>query len=55
MGDLDTRRQLIGYLGFVPSEQSTGESVKRHGMSKAGNGRVRHAADETAWSYRHRP
>ena len=24
-----TPRQLMGYLGLVPSEQSTGESVKR--------------------------
>ena len=41
IGDLrqfDTPRQLIGYLGLVPSEQSTGESVKHLGITKAGNG-----------------
>ena len=58
IGDLrrfDTPRQLMGYLGLVPSEQSTGESVKRLGITKAGNGRVRRALVETAWSYRHLP
>lgn len=28
----------MGYLGLVPSERSTGESVKRGGITKAGNG-----------------
>jgi len=58
VGDLrrfETPRKLMGYLGLVPDERSTGESVKRLGITKAGNGRVRRALVETAWSYRHLP
>lgn len=33
----------------------TGESVRRGGITKAGNGRVRHMLVESAWTYRHPP
>lgn len=39
----------------MPSERSTGESVRRGGITKAGNGRVRHMLVESAWTYRHQP
>jgi transposase len=43
LGDL-TRftdpRQLMAYLGLVPSEHSSGRSVKRGGITKAGNTRL---------------
>jgi transposase len=58
IGDLrrfDNPRQLMGYLGLVPGERSTGDSVRRLGITKAGNGRVRRALVESAWSYRHVP
>jgi transposase len=58
LGDLrrfDTPRQLMGYLGLVPGERSTGVSVRRLGITKAGNGRVRRALVESAWTYRHVP
>jgi hypothetical protein len=29
----------MGYLGLVPSESSTGDTVNRGGITKAGNGR----------------
>lgn len=48
-------RQLMGYLGLVPSERSTGSTVRRGGITKAGNGRVRHMLVESAWTYRHPP
>lgn len=48
-------RQLMGYLGLVPSEPSTGDTVLRGGITKAGNGRVRHMLVESAWTYRHPP
>lgn len=57
-GDLrrfENPRQLMGYLGLVPGESSTGEHVRRLGITKAGNGRVRRALIESAWSYRHLP
>ena len=44
IGDLSrfaSPRQLMAYLGLVPSERSTGESVKRGSITKAGNGRAR--------------
>jgi transposase len=48
-------RQLMGYLGLVPSESSTGDTVKRGPITKAGNRRVRHMLVESAWTYRHPP
>src|SRR5919112_510152 len=47
--------QLMGYLGLVPSERSSGDTVRRGGITKAGNGRVRHMLVESAWTYRHPP
>jgi transposase len=58
IGDLrrfENPRQLMGYLGLVPGERSTGESVRRLGITRAGNSRVRRALIEGAWSYRHPP
>lgn len=51
----ESPRQLMGYLGLVPSERSTGTTVRRGGITKAGNGRVRHMLVESAWTYRHPP
>ena len=51
----ESPRQLMGYLGLVPSERSTGDTVRRGGITKAGNGRVRHMLVESAWTYRHPP
>jgi len=58
VGDLSrfqTPRQLMGYLGLVPCESSTGDTVNRGGIAKAGNGRARRILVEAAWSYRHPP
>jgi transposase len=58
IGDLSrfaSPRQLMAYLGLVPSERSTGESVKRGSITKAGNGRARRVLVEAAWAYRHPP
>jgi transposase len=55
LGDL-TRfanpRQLMAYLGLVPSEHSSGTSVKRGGITKAGNNAARRVLIEAAWTYR---
>ena len=45
----------MGYLGLVPSERSTGDTIRRGGITKAGNSRVRHMLVESAWTYRHPP
>lgn len=49
----DNPRQLMAYLGLVPSEASTGERVRRKGITKAGNNQVRRVLIEGAWTYRH--
>src|SRR5512136_1833358 len=44
IGDLSrfgNPRQLMAYLGLVPSENSTGESTRRGSITKTGNGHVR--------------
>lgn len=55
LGDL-TRfanpRYLMAYLGLVPSEHSSGASVKRGSITKAGNGAARRLLIEAARSYR---
>jgi len=55
LGDLHrfaTARQLMGYLGLVPSEDSTGEKRHQGGITKMGNGIARRALIEAAWNYR---
>ena len=47
----ESPRQLMAYLGLVPSERSTGEKQRRGALTKAGNGRARVALIEAAWSY----
>jgi len=47
--------ELMGYLGLVPSENSTGDKIKRGPISKAGNRRARRMLVECAWSYQHPP
>ena len=44
--------QVMGYLGLTPSEDSTGDSVKRGPITKAGNSRARRTLIESAWTYR---
>ncbi len=48
-------RQLMGYAGIVSREHSSGQSVRRGSISKAGNAHLRRIVTEAAWSYRHRP
>jgi transposase len=58
IGDLSrfaTPRELMAYLGLVPSEHSTGDTIKRGPITKAGNRRARRILVECSWSYRHPP
>lgn len=55
LGDItrfDSPRQLMMYLGLVPSEHSSGSSTRRGGITKAGNGHVRRVLVEASWCYR---
>lgn len=54
IGDInrfENPRQLMAYLGLVPSENSSGSSIKRGGITKTGNGHVRRALVEAAHAY----
>ncbi len=46
------RRQLMAYLGLVPSEYSSGKRVARGRITKAGNSHARRVLVEGAWTYR---
>jgi transposase len=48
-------RELMAYLGLVPSEYSSGETQRRGALTKAGNSHARRVLIEAAWHYRHRP
>src|SRR5262245_52232233 len=55
IGDLSrfqNPRELMGYLGLVPSESSTGDKVNRGGITKAGNGRARRILIEASCTCR---
>src|SRR6201994_352206 len=45
-------RQLMAYLGLVPSEHSSGATRRQGAITKAGNGAARRMLIEAAWSYR---
>lgn len=50
-----TARAFMGFTGLVPSEYSSGESVHRGRITKAGNTGLRTQLIESAWAYQHRP
>jgi len=55
LGDItrfDSPSQLMAYLGLVPSEFSSGNTIRRGGITKTGNGHVRRVLTEAAWCYR---
>jgi transposase len=45
--------ELMGFLGMVPSERSTGDRIERGPITKAGNRRARRILVECAWSYQY--
>jgi transposase len=54
IGDItrfENPRQFMAYLGLVPSEHSSGSSVKRGSITKTGNGHVRRVLVEAAHAY----
>ena len=55
-GDLsrfENPRQLMSYLGLIPSEPTTGERRRQGGITKTGNSHARRALIEGAWAYRY--
>jgi transposase len=56
LGDLqrfDSPRQLMSYLGLIPSEHSSGERRRQGGITKTGNSHARRVLVEGAWAYRY--
>jgi len=51
----DSPRQLMGYSGLVPSEDSSGNRIKRGAITKTGNAHLRRVIVEAAWAYQFRP
>ncbi len=47
-------RAFMGFTGLVPSEYSSGVSVHRGHITKAGNAHLRTQLIESAWAYQHR-
>jgi transposase len=47
-------RHLMSYLGLVPSEHSSGNTVRRGSITKTGNSNARRLLTEAAWNYRAR-
>ncbi len=55
LGDItrfDSPRELMSYLGLVPSEHSSGGSRRQGRITRTGNGHVRRVLVEAAWNYR---
>jgi transposase len=56
LGDLtrfDSPRELMKYLGVLPSEYSSGAQRRQGSITKAGNTHARHVLVEGAWAYRY--
>lgn len=51
----ESPRQLMAYLGLVPSESSSGPKRRQGGITKAGNSAARRILVEVAWHYRQEP
>lgn len=55
IGDLERfahPRKLMGYLGLVPCEHSSGQRTSRGSITKTGNAHARRLLSEAAWNYR---
>lgn len=52
MSRFESPRQLMAYLGLVPSENSSGKRQRRGEITKTGNSHVRRVLVEASWSYR---
>jgi transposase len=56
MGDLtrfESPRQLMKFMGLIPSEHSSGEQRRQGAITKAGNTHARRVLVEGAWAYRY--
>ena len=49
----ESARQLMAYVGLVPSEDSSGPKRRQGSITKAGNSAARRMLVEVAWHYQH--
>ena len=55
LGDIsrfDSPKELMAFLGLVPSEHSSGGRRRQGAITRTGNGHARRVLVESAWSYR---
>lgn len=55
LGDIsrfDSPKELMSFLGLVPSEHTSSDKRRLGSITKTGNGHVRRVLVESAWSYR---
>jgi transposase len=52
IGRFESARALMGYLGLVPSEHSSGSRLRKGAITKTGNAHARRVLTEAAWNYR---
>lgn len=53
-GRFPSARAFMAYLGLVPSESSSGETVSRGEITKTGNAHIRKLLTEAAWAHSRR-
>jgi transposase len=51
----ESPQQLMSYSGLVPREHSSGNRVRRGGVTKTSKSHLRRVLVESAWAYQHRP
>jgi transposase len=49
----DRARDLMGFVGLVPSLNASGQRHRSGAITKTGNAHVRRVLTEAAWAYRH--
>ncbi len=58
LGDMrrfPSAKKLMSFIGVTPSEDSSGDRIRRGRITKAGNGGLRRLLVEASWAYRHPP
>jgi transposase len=52
LGRFANPKELMAHLGLLPSEHSSGATVRQGRITKTGNGHARRVLVEAAWAYR---
>jgi transposase len=58
IGDItrfENAKQLMAYLGVIPSEHSSGPNKRQGRITKTGNAHLRYMVVENSWHYRRKP